>query len=107
LTVYDVRNGVPVVDRDANGEPPIEEVYQSGRNDPDLGLSAPLEFRRLDARRGGQGMHRRLRPRAPRAADESSDHHHPPDWVASTHKQLGEHLADYYSCDLMPIAEVL
>jgi hypothetical protein len=44
LTVYDVRNGVPVVDRDANGEPPIEEVYQSGRNDPDLGLSAPLEF---------------------------------------------------------------
>lgn len=38
--------------------------------------------------------------------DESSDHHYPPDWVASTHKELGKHLADYYSCDLLPIAEV-
>lgn len=39
-------------------------------------------------------------------ADESSDQHYPPDWVASTHKELGKHLADYYSCDLLPIAEV-
>lgn len=39
-------------------------------------------------------------------ADESSDQHFPPDWVASTHKDLGSHLADYFSCDLLPIAEV-
>jgi hypothetical protein len=40
-------------------------------------------------------------------AQESSDHLSPPDWVASTHKQLGELLADYYSCANLPIDEVL
>lgn len=39
--------------------------------------------------------------------DESSDHLYPPNWVASTHKQLGELLADYYSCDLRDMSEVL
>lgn len=39
--------------------------------------------------------------------DQSSDHLHRPDWVASTHKDLAKALADYYSCEVRPIAEVL
>ena len=39
--------------------------------------------------------------------DSSQDHVYPPDWVASTHKELAEALADYYSCEVRDIAEVL
>jgi hypothetical protein len=39
--------------------------------------------------------------------DESSDHLHTPTWVASTHAQLGELLADYYSCELRDLSEVI
>jgi hypothetical protein len=37
----------------------------------------------------------------------SSDAEHTPDWVASTHKGLADALADYYSCKVRGIAEVL
>lgn len=37
---------------------------------------------------------------------ESSDHIHTPTWVASTHKELAKHLADYYSCEVREISEV-
>jgi hypothetical protein len=39
--------------------------------------------------------------------NESSDHLHTPTWVASTHAQLGELLADYYSCELRDLSEVI
>lgn len=41
------------------------------------------------------------------AADESIDHVHGPDWVASTHKEFARLLADYYSCEVRDLAEVL
>lgn len=39
--------------------------------------------------------------------DESADHRFPPDWVASTHKDLARHLADYYGCEVREMAEVI
>lgn len=41
------------------------------------------------------------------APDQSQDHLFPPEWVASTHKELAQHLADYYSCEVRDIAEVI
>jgi hypothetical protein len=40
-------------------------------------------------------------------AGVSSDAEHTPDWVASTHEGLAAALADYYSCQAHPIAEVI
>jgi hypothetical protein len=37
----------------------------------------------------------------------SSDAEHTPQWVASTHEGLATALADYYSCKVIPITEVV
>jgi hypothetical protein len=39
--------------------------------------------------------------------NQSADHLHTPDWVASTHKPLARALADYYSCEVRDLSEAL
>lgn len=39
--------------------------------------------------------------------EQSQDHIHPPEWVASTHAELAKHLADYYSCDVRKLTELV
>lgn len=40
-------------------------------------------------------------------AESSADHIFTPDWVASTHKGLASALADYYSCQVIDLTEVV
>lgn len=121
MSVYD-ENGVPVVYRGPNQKIGLSKQL---KHDPDellLGESVVIHCKRLRGTNengsvtfsiGAENLDEALKSvigafdvHHLEPAGQSSDAEHPPDWVASTHKELGKALADYYSCDLLDIAEV-
>jgi hypothetical protein len=122
VSVYD-ENGVPVVYRGPNERIGLSEPLE---HDPDellLGESVVIHCKRLRGTGetgivtfsiGAENLDEALKS-CIGAFDVhhldppgvSSDAEHTPDWVASTHHRLGDALADYYSCHVLDIAEVL
>jgi hypothetical protein len=122
VSVY-TENGVPVVYRGPNERIGLSEPLD---HDPDeilLGETAVIHCKRLNGSEeegavtfsiGAENLDEALKScigafdvHHLHPAGESSDAEHTPDWVASTHGDLAGALADYYSCQARPIAEVI